>query len=52
MDRQRLKEIIQDGLYWESILCPAVKKQYGFQKEEKELNERSTEVKNPESIKS
>jgi hypothetical protein len=54
MDRQRPIEIIKDGLSG-NISYPVVRKQQGFQKESnrtKNLNERSTELKESEPVKS
>jgi hypothetical protein len=54
VDRHRLREIIQDGLSG-NILYPVVKKRYRFQKESKRtknLNERSTELKESQPAKS
>ena len=54
MDRQRLKGITQEDLSG-NILYPVAKKQYGFQKESKRtknLNKRSTELKESEPVKS
>ena len=54
MDCQRLREIISEGIYWESIVYSVLKKCV-LQKESestKNLNGRTTELEEPESIKS
>jgi hypothetical protein len=43
MDRQRLKQIMQDGLSG-NILYPVVKKQYGFQKESKRIKNKGETI--------